>query len=96
MSNIDTGGPVFPCRIPTGGLHANGEPPPTTMHFGMTLLDYFAAHVDTSDIPVSAFEALIGEFPAYGTPMQRQDWCARGEAAYKFHRAKAMLKARES
>lgn len=85
MSNTNTGGPAFPTTVYTNDDFK-----------GMTLLDYFAAHVDISDVPVSAFEALIGAFPAYGTPMQRQDWCARGEAAYKFHRAKAMLKAREA
>ena len=90
MSNTNTGGPAFP----TNRVNMNGEVVPDEE--GMTLLDYFAAHVDISDVPVSAFEALIGAFPAYGTPMQRQDWCARGEAAYKFHRAKAMLKAREA
>lgn len=38
-----TGGPVFPCKIPTGGLHKNDEPAPTKQHYGMTLRDYFAA-----------------------------------------------------
>ena len=35
--------PVFPCKVPTGGIHANGDPPPTRQHYGMTLRDYFAA-----------------------------------------------------
>ena len=35
--------PVFPCKVPTGGIHANGEPAPTKQHYGMTLRDYFAA-----------------------------------------------------
>lgn len=38
-----TGGPVYPCRIPTGELHANGDPAPTRQHYGMTLRDYLAA-----------------------------------------------------
>lgn len=44
MSTINDGGPAFPVRIPTGGLHANGTPEPTQIHPGMSLRDYFAAH----------------------------------------------------
>lgn len=89
MSNTNTGGPAFPTEV----WDAEGIPQHTE---GMTLRDYFAAHVDTHDVPMSVYEALIGQPPSYGTPMQMQDWWARAEAAYRYHRAAAMLKAREA
>lgn len=51
--------PVFPCKVPTGELHANGDPVPTRQHYGMTLRDYFAA---------KAMQALVskrGGLPEY-------------------------------
>jgi hypothetical protein len=35
--------PFFPCKIPTGEVHANGDPAPTKQHYGITLRDYLAA-----------------------------------------------------
>ena len=78
----DTGGPAFPTP-----RYARGD----RYSLGMTLRDYFAVHMDTTGIPVSVGEALIGEFPACGTPEQKQDWHARADAAYRYHRADAML-----
>ena len=85
MSDINNGGPAFPA-----------------MHFdladnehGMSLRDYFAASIDVRDVPISAYEALIGEFPDYADAITKQRWWANGEAAYRYHRADAMLKARE-
>lgn len=63
---------------------------------GASLRDYFAAMVDTSDIPLSTYESLIGKFPAYSDKGTQQDWYALAEATYKYHRADAMLKAREA
>ena len=76
----DTGGPAFPVKDAA-----------SWQAHGMTLRDYFAVHMDTTGIPVSVGEALIGEFPAYGSPKQKQDWHARADAAYRYHRADAML-----
>ena len=78
----DTGGPAFPLVAET---HEH------VISIGVTLRDYFTVHMDTTGIPVSVGEALIGEFPAYGSPKQKQDWHARADAAYRYHRADAML-----
>ena len=85
MSNINTGGPVFPCRIPTGGLHACDEPPPTTQHFGITLRDYFAAKA----MPVHM--AALSTWDA-GSQEAWQNEIAR----LSYATADAMLKARNN
>jgi len=86
MNEINNGGPRVTVE--------HGEYP--MLCSGMTLRDYFAAKIDMTDVPISAFEALIGEFPSYASPKDKQDWHAKGEAAFRFHRADAMLKAREA
>ena len=86
MSNeINTGGPVFPCRIPTGGLHRSGEPEPTTEHLGMTLRDYFAA---------KALPSILAPNPSTGQYAQIDDFPACAVTAYAM--ADAMLKARQA
>lgn len=72
MNDNFDGGPVFPCRIPTGGLHANGEPEPTIRHFGLTKRELFAAilmHSEavTCGVPGEACEALVESSRAAGT-----------------------------
>lgn len=72
MNDNFDGGPVFPCRIPTGGLHANGEPEPTIRHFGLTKRELFAAilmHSEavTCGVPGEACEALVEASRAAGT-----------------------------
>lgn len=83
------GGPAFPFRC-------QGPTTAPEVYYGASLRDYFAAMVDTSDIPLSTYESLIGEFPAYSDKRTKQDWYALAEATYKYHRADAMLKAREA
>lgn len=51
MNNTNTGGPIFPCKVPTGEIHESGAPEPTRQHYGMTLRDYFAA---------KAMQAMVG------------------------------------
>lgn len=78
-----TGGPIFPCKIPTGGIHKNDEPAPTKHHFGITLRDYFAAKSISS---VLLPNPVTGQFP------QVSDFEACATAAYAM--ADAMLQAR--
>lgn len=61
---------------------------------GMTLRDYFAARVDASGVAMNVLEVFAGPCPSYAEAKVRQDWYARAEAAFRFHRADAMLKAR--
>lgn len=81
----ETGGPVYPCRIPTGELHANGDSAPTRQHYGMTLRDYFAAN---------AMQAMMSDTTVLATmssgPKGPSDELA--ESAYSM--ADAMLRAR--
>ena len=85
MTTINKGGPAFP--VP--GLSGDEA------FDGMTLRDYFAASIDVRDVQISAYEALIGEFPSYADATTKQRWWDNGEAAYRYHRADAMLNARE-
>jgi hypothetical protein len=63
---------------------------------GPCLRDWLAAQVSMGGVALSALEALEGPFPAYADAKAKQDWYARAEAAYRYHRADAMLKARQS
>jgi hypothetical protein len=86
------GGQAFPTHPPSitdMARRIHGEP-------GMSLRDYFAATVSMDGVALSALEALEGPFPAYSDAKAKQDWYARAEAAFRYHRADAMLKARES
>ncbi len=87
MTTQDDGGPAFPftCQGPTTAPE---------IYYGLSMRDYFAVHIDTKDVAVSAYEALIGSFPAYADARAKIDWYAKGEAAYRYHMADAMLKAR--
>lgn len=73
------GGPVHPCRIPTGGLHACDEPEPTKLHFGKSLRDDFAG---------LAMQGMLG-----GTWPDKSDLEETARRAYML--ADEMLKARE-
>jgi len=76
--------PVFPCKVPTGGIHANGDPAPTKQHYGMTLRDYFAA---------KAMQSLI---EVHNDTMRISDddgWVSLHLRAYEH--ADGMLKARQ-
>lgn len=62
---IDDGGPVHPCLIPVpGALHANGDPPPMTRHYGISLRDHFAG---------LAMQALVAQ-RCYPTDDQVAKW----------------------
>lgn len=63
---------------------------------GLHMRDYFAAAVSMVEVPFGALEALEGTFPAYADAKAKQDWYARAEATFRYHRADAMLKARQS
>ena len=63
---------------------------------GLHMRDYFAAAVNMDGVALSALEAFEGPFPAYADAKAKQDWYARAEAAFRYHRADAMLKARRA
>lgn len=72
---INDGGPVHPCRIPTGGLHKCDEPPTTRIHFGKSLRDDFAGlamqgflsgHISYHGHGIQPGAALPGSEPAGG------------------------------
>jgi hypothetical protein len=85
--NIDDGGPAFPCEGgPGGGLHS---------HPGMSLRDWFAAHVSLIDsdgdcIDVFSMSSLIGR-PAPSDAVELILWYAEAEAAIRYVKADAML-----
>lgn len=81
---INDGGPVHPCRIPTGGLHACDEPPPTRIHFGKSLRDDFAG------LAMQGF--LAGHISYHG---HGSHWPYDQMASEAFDVADAMLAARE-
>lgn len=90
---INDGGPAFPTNGPDHGVYGAG----------MTLRDYFAAHVqvDITCIHVDLARKLTGrEFPdpdkqSDWTPLAASKFWADAEAAYRYMRADAMLRARE-
>lgn len=84
MTTANNGGFVHPVRIPVpGALHVNGDPPPTELHPGMTLRDYFAA---------KAMQGYLASFDPHGEPVE----FATKIAEYAYTIAAAMLKAREA
>lgn len=90
---ITDGGPAFPV---TGLQHDEA-------FNGATLRDYFAAHVqvDSTRIHVDLARKLTGrEFPdpdkqSDWTPLAAAKFWADAEAAYRYMRADAMLRARK-
>lgn len=81
---INDGGPVHPCRIPTGGLHKCDEPEPTRVHFGKSLRDEFAG--------LAMQGLLAGHFSYYG---HESYWPRPEIASEAYGMADAMLAARE-
>ena len=82
---LKDGGPIYPCRMPTGGKHSNDEPEPTKLHFGMSLRDYFAIHA-----PEPTKQQVDDYMSGWNVLDTR---LARAELRYL--EADAMLKARE-
>jgi hypothetical protein len=87
MSNTNTGGPAFPSGLidlstPEDAVHS--------LHNGMTLHDYFAAHADVSlYTPLENLTAQLHRKPTIGE-------MAEYIAGIRTIEAEAMLKAREA
>lgn len=105
--NLDDGGPALPCEIGFGSIDRNMHQTSNTVAqwYGMTLRDYFATHepIDPNEsIGVALAEQLAGRpHPApaglkSATPLDVAQFWADAEAAYRYMRADAMLKARSS
>jgi hypothetical protein len=94
-AQIKDGGPAFPVHVPDGYAYSGHQECD-----GMTLRDYFAAHVSVPpDLPMAWGEDMVGPCPkdasgrTHGHPGAIQ-WWAKVEAAYRYYYADAMLAAR--
>ena len=78
MSNINTGGPAFPQQVQVAA-------DVTTLFYGMTLRDYFAAKAMASKL----------QWGVLRTKEDRDEWLPK-LADFSYEMADAMLKAREA
>lgn len=89
-----TGGPAFP------SMELNHDGSSYQQHLGVSLRDYFAAHVNPGDVSMTWGEVMVGPPPKdeYGNPAFTKEmalWWADVEAKFRFVQADAMIKARE-
>lgn len=101
MAEINDGGPAFPQTVQAG-------PDESISYFGATLRDYFAAHevMDPNESiglalaerlagrPNPAPRDITGNIKSGGDPVEVAVFWADAEAAYRYLRADAMLRAR--
>lgn len=106
MAEIENGGPAFPTKHPALDPRASGF----FTEDGMTLRDYFAAHeqLDPNESiglalaerlagrPHPAPRDITGNIKSGGDPVEVAVFWADAEAAYRYLRADAMLRARSA
>lgn len=111
MADFKDGGPAFPVSTSLeAGQYGHQDGPQTWQFPGMTLRDYFATHeqLDPNEsIGLGLAERLAGrphpgprdeggKLKAGADPVEGAIFWADAEAAYRYLRADAMLRAREA